>query len=71
MNDETTTPTTQSQIDVAIDGNATVTVTRADGKSATGTLAAHPTDPAYYKVVTGRRGRPFTFHPDDVEVSFE
>lgn len=71
MNDETTDTTTQSRIDVALEGNATVTVVRADGKTATGTLAAHPTDPDYYKVVTGRRGRPFTFHPDDVEVSFE
>lgn len=56
----------------AIAGEATVTVTRADGKSATGTLAPHPTEPGFYKVVTGRRGRPFTFHPDDLdEIAFE
>jgi hypothetical protein len=59
---------TDAERDVAelIENGATVTVTRADGKSATGTLAPHPTDPDLVKVVTGRRGRPFTFHPIDL-----
>jgi hypothetical protein len=44
-----------------------VTVTRADGKTATGKLAPHATEPGVYKVVTGRRGRPFTFHVEDLD----
>lgn len=56
----------------AITDGATVTVTRTDGKSATGTLAPHPTDPAFVKVVTGKRGRPFVFHPGDLDaIDFE
>jgi hypothetical protein len=56
----------------AIADGVTVTVTRTDGKSATGTLAQHPTDPAFVKVVTGKRGRPFVFHPDDLaSIAFE
>jgi hypothetical protein len=56
----------------AITSGETVTVTRTDGKSATGKLAPHPTDPAFVKVVTGKRGRPFVFHPDDLDaVDFE
>jgi hypothetical protein len=60
-----------SAVASAAASGATVTVVREDGKSATGTVAPHPTDPALYKVVTGRRGRPFVFHPDDVEVFAE
>ena len=51
----------------AITEESTVTVTRADGKTATGKLAPHPTEPDFVKVVTGKRGRPFTFHPDDLD----
>lgn len=69
MNEEAT---PQSKIDVAIEAGATVTVVRTDGKTATGTIAWHATDPELRKVVTGRRGRPFVFHPDDIEsVDFE
>jgi len=50
-----------------VESGQTMTVTRIDGKHAVGTLAPHPTEPGVYKVVTGRRGRPFTFHPDDVD----
>jgi hypothetical protein len=59
---------TDAERDVAelIESGTTVTVERADGKTATGTLAPHPTDPDLVKVVTGRRGRPFTFHPIDL-----
>jgi hypothetical protein len=59
---------TDAERDVAelIENGTTVTVERADGKTATGTLAPHPTDPDLVKVVTGRRGRPFTFHPIDL-----
>jgi len=56
----------------AVTEGSTVTVTRTDGKGGTGTLAPHPTEPGLFKVVTGRRGRPFTFHPDDLdEITFE
>jgi hypothetical protein len=56
----------------AIAEGVTVTVTRTDGKSATGTLAQHPTDPDFVKVVTGKRGRPFVFHPEDLaSIDFE
>jgi hypothetical protein len=50
---------------------ATVTVTRStDGKTFTGTVKAHPTDPDYFSVQTGRRGRPAVVHLDDVEEVF-
>lgn len=66
---ETTIPALVTE---AIASGETVTVTRTDGKSATGKLAEHPTDPAFVKVVTGKRGRPFVFHPEDLaSIDFE
>lgn len=72
----TTAPTTRqllaAEIREAVEDSATVTVTRIDGRTHTGTLAEHPTDPDLYVVRTGRRGRPAIVHADDVEgVSFE
>jgi hypothetical protein len=59
-------------IEDAIESAATVTVTRADGKTATGTLVRDETDPLRLKVRTGRRGRPFTLHTDDLTaIDFE
>jgi len=61
-----------TQLADAISSGATVTVTRHDGKTGTGTLVVHGTDPDYVKVVTGKRGRPLVIHRDDVdEISFE
>lgn len=67
------TPTTIPELVAsAVTAGSTVTVTRADGKKATGTLAPHPTDPDFVKVVTGKRGRPFVFHPEDLDsIDFE
>lgn len=47
--------------------DATVTVVRTDGKTFTGTIAHHPTDPDLFVIKTGRRGRPASIHPDDVD----
>jgi hypothetical protein len=45
----------------------TVTVRREDGQVFTGTPKAHRTDPGYFTIQTGRRGRPAIVHEDDVE----
>lgn len=49
----------------AADGS-TVTVVRDDGRTHTGRVAAHPTEPELFVLRTGRRGRPAIVHPDDV-----
>lgn len=43
-----------------------VGVTRADGVSKSGVLAVASASDGTYKLLTGKRGRPFVFHPDDV-----
>lgn len=65
-------PTTATALREAAAENATVTVTRTDGRTFTGTAKAHPTEPDVFTVATGRRGRPALIHADDVEdVIFE
>lgn len=55
-----------AELDDIAESGDTVTVTRRDGKTATGRLAPHATEPGVYKIVTGVRGRPLTFAADDV-----
>lgn len=56
----------------AADSGATVTIALDDGRLLTGTVHPHRTEPGYYVVRNGRRGRPPVFHEDDVEeVIFE
>ncbi len=50
----------------AAEHRVTVTVTRADGSSFTGTPREHATMPGVFTIQTGRRGRPALVHEDDV-----
>ena len=62
----------RSDLAVAARSGQTVTVLDLDGRARTGTIHAHPTDPDLFTVHTGRRGRPASIHPDDVDyVVFE
>jgi len=61
----------ESILSAVADGD-TVTVTRFDGRTATGQIVEHQTEPGLYKVRTGRRGRPLVFAVDDVDdLTFE
>jgi hypothetical protein len=56
----------------AVTSGATVTVTRVDGKTATGVLVREENLEGYLKVSTGKRGRPFRLHYDDLTaITFE
>lgn len=69
MNDQNT--IAENALSALANGD-TVTVTRFDGKSATGQIVEHPTEPGLYKVRTGRRGRPLLFALDDIDdLTFE
>ena len=53
-------------LDEAVTDAATMTIVLLDGRTYTGSVALHPTDPLAYVVKTGRRGRPPVIHPDVV-----
>ncbi len=56
----------------AAEAEAVVTVTLDDGRIWTGTVRPHATDPGFFVIRTGWRGRPPKIHPEDVvDVIFE
>lgn len=57
-------------LEMAADTNATVTVTKDDGRVLTGSVKPHPTDPDLFTLSALTAAA--TVHPDDVtEVTFE
>lgn len=59
-------------LDDAVQNAAVVTVVLDNGRRWLGVVREHPTEPGFYNVRTGSRGRPPVFHREDVErVIFE
>jgi hypothetical protein len=62
----------RDDLQTAAEDESVVTVTLDSGRIWTGTVRPHPTDPGFFVLRTGARGRPPKIHPEDVtDVIFE